>query len=186
MSSRPWLRRPASEKPLLLKVGRKRLRGNELGSKPRADLRGWYLRNLSDFQSYHLVYVDGFGRDKRVGFRWTGRSSLGVAPAQVAQFHRDQRYQILPVCGQDGIVLSRIFRGSTDATVFEDFIAQLLQHSGRWPEPKSVLVMGNASFHHSERIAPMCRCGGEVGSSAALFAGRKSDRRDLCRAQKLH
>jgi transposase len=74
----------------------------------------------------------------------------------VAQFHRDERYQILPAYSQDGIVLSRVFRGSTDASVFEDFIEELLHHCGRWPEPKSVLVMDNASFHHSERISQMC------------------------------
>lgn len=121
-----------------------------------ADLRDYYLHGLSDFQSYHLVYVDESGCDKRAGFRRTGWAPLGRTPLQVTQFHRDQRYQILPAYAQDGIVLSRIFRGSTDATVFEDFIAQLLQHCGRWPEPKSVLVMDNASFHHSESIAQMC------------------------------
>lgn len=36
------------------------------------DLREFYLYNLSDFQSYHLVYVDESGCDKRVGFRQTG------------------------------------------------------------------------------------------------------------------
>ena len=120
-----------------------------------ADLRELYLHNLSDFQSYHLVYVDESGCDKRAGFRRTGWSPLGVAPLQVSQFHRDQRYQILPAYAQDGIVLSRVFRGSTDAIVFEDFLAQLLQHCGRWPDPKSVVVMDNASFHYSERISQM-------------------------------
>ncbi|KAJ5471818.1 hypothetical protein N7539_008761 [Penicillium diatomitis] len=42
-----------------------------------ADLREWYLYNLSDFQSYQLVYVDESGCDKRVGFRRTGWSPLG-------------------------------------------------------------------------------------------------------------
>lgn len=121
-----------------------------------ADLREWYLHNLSDFQSYQLVSVDESGCDKRVGFRRTGWSPLGVSPMQVSQFHRDQRYQTLPAYAQDGIVFSRVFRGSTDATVFGDFIAQLLQHCGRWPEPKSVLVMDNASFCHSERMTQMC------------------------------
>jgi len=46
---------------------------------------------------------------------------------------------------QDGIVLW-----------FEDFISQLLHHCGRYPEPKSVIVMDNASWHHSERILQMC------------------------------
>ena len=39
--------------------------------------------------------------------------------------------------------------------MFEDFIEQL-QHRGKWPEPNSVLVMDNASFHHSARIKEMC------------------------------
>lgn len=37
-----------------------------------ADLRDYYLHNLSEFQSYHLIYVDESGCDKRVGFRRTG------------------------------------------------------------------------------------------------------------------
>lgn len=121
-----------------------------------AELREIYLHNLSDFESYHLVYVDESGCDKRIGFRRKGWSPLGVAPRQVSQFHRDERYQVLPAYAQDGILLTRVFRGSTDAAVFEDFIDELLRHCGRWPEPKSVLVMDNASFHHSVRISQMC------------------------------
>jgi transposase len=120
------------------------------------DLRDGYFHFLSDFCSYHLVYVDESGCDKRIGFRRTGWSPLGVAPSQVAKFHRDQRYQILPAYAQDGIILSRIFQGSTDASMFEDFVEELLHHCGKWPEPKSVLVMDNASFHHSEKIEQMC------------------------------
>lgn len=121
-----------------------------------ADLRDFYLHNLSDFKSYHLVYVDESGCDKRIGFRRTGWSPLGLTPLQVSKFHRDQRWQILPAYAQDGVVLSRVFQGSTDAAVFEDFIQQLLKHCGKWPEPKSVIVMDNASFHHSDRIKGMC------------------------------
>jgi transposase len=36
-----------------------------------AGLRDCYLRNLSSFRSYHLVYVDESRCDKRVGFRRT-------------------------------------------------------------------------------------------------------------------
>lgn len=121
-----------------------------------ADLRDEYMHFISDFCSYHLVYIDESGCDKRIGFRRTGWSPSGTTPIQVSKFHRDQRYQILPAYSQDGIVLSRVFRGTTDAAFFEDFIEELLQHCGRWPEPKSVLIMDNASFHHSERIEQMC------------------------------
>jgi transposase len=75
---------------------------------------------------------------------------------QIARFHRDHRYQILPAYTQDGVLLSRVFQGSTDSAVFEDFIEQLLQYCGRWREPKSVLVMDNASFHRSERMEQLC------------------------------
>ncbi|OGE55430.1 hypothetical protein PENARI_c004G00238 [Penicillium arizonense] len=121
-----------------------------------ADLRDDYSHLISEFGSYHLVYVDESGCDKWIGFRRTGWSPLGTTPVQVSKFHRDQRYQILPAYAQDGIVLCRVFRGSTDTSVFEDFIEQLLKHCGKWPEPKSVIVMDNASFHHSERIEQMC------------------------------
>lgn len=62
----------------------------------------------------------------------------------------DTRYSL------DGISFARVFQGSTDIFVFEDFIEQLLPLCGRWPEPKSVLVMDNASFHHTERIEQRC------------------------------
>jgi transposase len=49
-----------------------------------------------------------------------------------------------------------VFQGSADASVFDDFIEQLLQYCGKWPELNSVFVMDNASFHHSNRIEHMC------------------------------
>jgi hypothetical protein len=102
------------------------------------------------------VFVDESGCDKRIGYRRNGWSPLGVTPIQVSKFHRGQRFQILPTYAQDSILLSHIFKGSTDATLFESFIEQLLQHYGRYPEPKSVLIMDNASFHHSGRIKALC------------------------------
>jgi len=117
-----------------------------------ADLRDLYLHNMSAFRSYHLVFIDETGCDKRIGFRRTGWSPVGVTPVQIAQFQREQRYQILPAYTQDGVILARGFQGSTDSTVFEDFIEQLLPLCGRWPEPKSVLVMDSASCYYTERI----------------------------------
>jgi transposase len=126
------------------------------------ELRDYYLHNLCDFRSYHLVYVDESGCDKRIGFRRTGWSPLGVAPVQVTAFHRDSRYHILPAYTQDGILFSRVFQGTTDGVVFEKFIEQLLHHCRPYPEPRSVLVMDNASFHHSDRIKEMCRNAGVI------------------------
>ncbi|CRL27356.1 unnamed protein product [Penicillium camemberti] len=53
-------------------------------------LRDEYSHFISDFRSYHHVYVDESGCDKRIGFRRTGWSPLGVTPVQMSKFHRDQ------------------------------------------------------------------------------------------------
>ena len=117
-----------------------------------ADLRDYYMHKLSAFRSYQLVYVDESGCDKRIGFRRTGWSPLGTTPVQIARYQREQRYQILPAYTQDGVFLFRVFQGTTDSALFEDYIEQLLHHCRPYPEPNSVLVMDNASFHHTERI----------------------------------
>jgi hypothetical protein len=90
----------------------------QIAAKQNADFRDFYLYNLTQFQSYHLVFIDESGCDKRIGFRRTGWSPHGVALVQVAQFHRDQRYQILPAYAQDAVLFSSVFQGSTDSAVF--------------------------------------------------------------------
>lgn len=51
-----------------------------------ADLRGFYIHTISSFSSYHMVYVDESGYDKRARFRRTDWSSLGVTPVQMSRF----------------------------------------------------------------------------------------------------
>ncbi|EED14549.1 conserved hypothetical protein [Talaromyces stipitatus ATCC 10500] len=92
-----------------------------------ADLRDEYSYFISDFCSYHLIYVDESGCDKRIGFRRTGWAPLGVAPSQVAKFHRDQRYQILPAYAQDeaGVKLVYLPPYSPDLNPIEELFAEL-------------------------------------------------------------
>jgi len=121
-----------------------------------ANLRDTYLYNILDISPECFVFVDESGCDRRVGLRRTGWSPLGMTPTQVAPFQREQTYQILLAYAVDGIMLAYVFHSSTDGIVFEDFIEQLLPLCGKWPEPKSVLVMDNTSFHHTERITQIC------------------------------
>ena len=121
-----------------------------------ADLRDYYVHKLSEYRSFQLVYVDESGCDKRIGFRRRGWSPRGVTPVMVAQFQRGQRYQILPAYSQDGIVCARVFQGSTDANIFLDFIEQMLSHCNPFPGKRSVVIMDNASIHHSKEIEAAC------------------------------
>jgi hypothetical protein len=49
------------------------------------------------------------------------------------RFHRGARFQILPAYTQDGVIHFRVYEGSTDTRVFEDFIEELLPYCGKWP-----------------------------------------------------
>jgi transposase len=59
-------------------------------------------------------------------------------------------------------MLRQVYQGSTDSDLFEDFIAQLLYYCGRYPEPKSVIVMDNVSWYYSEKIVQIYRNAGVV------------------------
>ncbi|KAK1517409.1 hypothetical protein CABS01_16637 [Colletotrichum abscissum] len=126
------------------------------------DLRDEFMHQISQYRSEQLVFVDESGIDKSIGIRRRGWAPRGKRPRQIKRFHRGRRYQILPAYTQDGVIHFRVYEGSTDAKVFESFIEILLLHCGRWPEPRSVLIMDNASFHHSDRIRDMCAAAGVV------------------------
>ncbi|KAF4486484.1 hypothetical protein CGGC5_v005827 [Colletotrichum fructicola Nara gc5] len=126
------------------------------------DLRDEFMHQISQYRSEQLVFIDESGVDKSIGIRRRGWAPRGKRPRQIKRFHRGRRYQILPAYTQDGVIHFRVFEGSTDAKVFESFIETLLHYCGLWPEPRSVLIMDNASFHHSDRIREMCTAAGVV------------------------
>jgi transposase len=150
----------ASIKRALVSIGWTKKKIRRVAKGRNADLRDLYLYNISEFSPEHFVFVDESGCDKRAGSRRTGWAPLGVTPTEVSQFQREQRYQILPAYTVNGIIHARVFQGSTDSTIFEDFIEELLPMCGSWPQRYSVLVMDNASIHHTERISQMCHDAG--------------------------
>lgn len=147
---------PSSITRLLKSAGWTRKSSHRVAKQRNAQLRDLYLYKISKYKSYQMIFIDESGADKRDGFRKKGWAPSGVTPVQVGRFNREQRCQILAAYTQDGVELARVYPGSTDAALFMDFIEQLLQHCGRWPDAKSVLIMDNASFHRSDEIEQMC------------------------------
>ena len=127
-----------------------------------ADLRDDYAHELSSLRSDQLVFLDESGLDKSIGNHTKGWAPRGKRPRQVKRFHRGQRYQILPAYTQDGIIHFRVYKGSTDTEIFENFIEELLPYCGSWPKKYSVLVMDNASIHRSDKIQQMCDDAGVI------------------------
>ncbi|UPK95677.1 hypothetical protein LCI18_006612 [Fusarium solani-melongenae] len=93
----------------------------------------------ADLRDEHLVFIDESGCHRSIGTKHKGWAPRGVTPVQIKRFHRGRRFQILPAYSQDGMIHFRVFEGSTDSEIFENFVEELLPYCGRWPEPKSQL-----------------------------------------------
>jgi hypothetical protein len=126
-----------------------------------ADLRDHYLHRISQYKSYQLVFVDESGCNGRAGHSRWGWSPKGSSQVQVTKFGRGKRWHILPVYAQDGITLRRVYQGSTDSDLFEDFIAQLLHH---WQIPGAKICnrYGQRFLAPFRKILQMCRDAGVV------------------------
>lgn len=47
----------------------------------------------------------------------------------------------------DGVIYSEVYEDNTDVHLVEGFLERLLPFCGRYPEPRCVIFMDNASFH---------------------------------------
>lgn len=120
------------------------------------------MHEISSLRPDQLVFIDETGLDKSIGIRRKGWAPRGKMPHQIKRFHRGQRFQIFPAYTKDGVIHFRVYEGSTDTRIFEDFIEELLPYCGKWLNPRSILIMDNASFHHLEKIQHLCDDAGVI------------------------
>ncbi|MGI4852149.1 MAG: IS630 family transposase [Janthinobacterium lividum] len=118
---------------------------------------------MSQYTSEQLVFVDESGCDTRAGTRKMGWSPRGLTPEKIVLLARSERYSILPAYTVEGILTADVYTGTTDTEVFAAWIEEkLLPRCSRFPAPRSVVVMDNASIHHSERITELFEEAGVV------------------------
>ena len=83
-------------------IGWSKKAARQIAKEQNAELRDFYLYNLTQFRSYHLVFIDESGCDKRIGFRRTGWSPHGVAPLLLlhtaADAHPLARHHVFAAC----------------------------------------------------------------------------------------
>lgn len=120
------------------------------------DLRDEYIHKILFLRSEQLVFIDKTGVDKSISIKRKGWAPCGKRPRQIKRFHKGRRFQILPTYTKGGVIHFWVYKGSTDAKVFECFIETLLLYYGKWPELKSVLVIDNALFYHLKKIQQIC------------------------------
>lgn len=90
-------------------AGWPRKMARRMAQEPDADLRDFYLHNVTSFHYYHLLRVDESGCGRR-----SGRSVLGMTFVRMTCFHRRQQCQILTTYTQTNVLLFRVLQGATD------------------------------------------------------------------------
>ena len=100
------------------------------------------------------MFVDESGADSKTGVRKTGWAPSGVTPVLQTPYNRgEMRLNILPAYTVNGVLVALVYKGLTNSEGFEFWVANtLLPRCNRFPAERSVVVMDNASFHHSERM----------------------------------
>ncbi|ESZ89882.1 transposase [Sclerotinia borealis F-4128] len=115
-------------------------------------LRSIWLNSLQTFAADQLIFVDESGSDERTGDRLYGYAKSGTKAVVSRWLSHRERVSVLPAYTVDGYIASTTFVGTCNGDIFEDFIIeQLLPLCNPYPQPRSVIVMDNASIHHSNR-----------------------------------
>uniref|UniRef100_L2GCD7 TPR domain-containing protein n=1 Tax=Colletotrichum fructicola (strain Nara gc5) TaxID=1213859 RepID=L2GCD7_COLFN len=122
------------------------------------DLRDDYIDRRSHYKLDQMIFVDESGSDR-------GLAILGRG------FHRGKRAQILPAYTIDGVIYCEVYEENTDTEVFEGFLERLLPFCGRYPAPRSVIFMDNASFHFvSQRLKDLIAQAGVIIEFQVLYS----------------
>lgn len=111
-----------------------------------------------------LIFVDETGSDRRSALRRYGYSLKGKPATTDTLLVRGRRYSAIAAMALDGIVDVHITSGGVNGDVFCEFIEknllpQLLPFNGS--NGRSVVVMDNASIHHTERATSLIE---EIGA----------------------
>ena len=111
------------------------------------NLRDDYIERRSHYKPEQMIFIDESGSDRGLAILGRGYAPKGVTPVQLKRFHRGKRVQMLPAYTMNGVIYSEVYEDNTDVHVVEGFLERLLRFCGRYPEPRSVIFMDNASFH---------------------------------------
>jgi len=108
-----------------------------------------------------LITVDESAYTEKTGDRKYGWAESGM-PASIKRFlKRSERWSLLPAYSIEGYEDCLLFQGGITTAIFEDWLEHsLLPRCGRWPEPKSIIIMDNCAIHRSQRVLDLCAAAG--------------------------
>jgi hypothetical protein len=110
----------------------------------------WRDEVLPGYRSDQLIFIDESASNEYTVLRKFGWSPKGKRACVTVPLVRSKRWSVLPAYSSEGFLTWDTFQGSYDTNLFNTFVeSQLLPICNRFPEPRSVIVMDNASIHRS-------------------------------------
>ena len=115
------------------------------------ELKAQFQSDISLFEPHMFIFIDETGSDKRTALRKFGYSFKGMRAVTDRLLVRGKRFSTIAAMCMDGIIDVHITTGSVDGETFCEFIErclqpQLLPYDGT--NPRSVVILDNASIHH--------------------------------------
>lgn len=106
-----------------------------------------YMLPISEYSANQLVFLDESAANEHTLYRKFGWSADGISPSAIRPVKRSERWSFLPAYSLNGVLATHIHQGGISAARFELF--EVLPRCGQYAAPNSVLIMDNASIHHS-------------------------------------
>ena len=111
------------------------------------ECRNLYFLDVSQFTHEMLVFLDESAANDHTMHRKRGWAPYDIS----SRVKQSERWSILPAYCSDGILARHIHQGEISEACFEWFLAnEVLPRCSRFPGPKSVLILDNASVHHTQ------------------------------------
>jgi len=120
-----------------------------------------YILELSKYRYDQLVFIDEVHTDKRNSNRSHGWATVGGRVSRKGYYMRGEKYSSIAILSLDGILAHYSIPGGfkTDDLMYflKTFVVPVMHP---FPHPNSVLVIDNASIHHSEPVESLLRSHG--------------------------
>ena len=118
-------------------------------------LRSQFMEDLSIFPIDMLVFVDESGSDSRDALCKYGYSLRGQPAKALSLFPRGKHLSAIAAMSCDGVLGCQIREGGVNSEAFRAFLdmeltSKLLPFNGT--NPRSVVIMDNASIHHADKV----------------------------------
>ena len=129
--------------------------------------RARFMAEISVYDPSMLVFLDESGCDRRHTIRKYGYSLRGMPMSDRRILIRGTRYSVIPILSLEGIHDCYITDGTVNGEKFTAFVRDCLLPvllPFNWTNPRSVVVMDNASIHHVDNVTRLIegQCGAKL------------------------